>query len=553
MAPYSRRAAQPGVTSPPAQTTSGQTPPDAAQPSPPTAAGPGTPSHPPLNATGSATNRANPTAAEIRDAGVVTVSAPLVNAEITKLGGRFLSYQLKNYKASLAGDTQLDLVVVQEGGAYPVGVYSGNLNDAHVVYTLESAEGAAGQEQFTLGAGETLTMRLSGNLTDAVKITKTFSFNADSYLFKISVSLSSPVTNAVSLEWNQFNATLDDDPRINHNYYALLGADDKVKLVQLTEIEEKPSQTGSQKWVSLGDKYFMSAIIPASSPAPVVLGKDGQHFFARVGGGFQGAEFNIFAGPKSHEVLQSAGFNLERNVDLGIFAFVAHPLLAVVKFFYSLLGNYGLAIILLTLVIKLLFLPLTKKSFESMKAMQMLQPEIKALRERVQDPTKMNQEMMALYKKHNVNPMGGCLPMLIQLPVFLGLYNALNNAIELRHAPFALWINDLSSVERLDVMGIGVPVMVLLMGASMFIQQWTTPSSADPQQKKIMMMMPVIITISFVIFPFPSGLVLYWLVNNLISIVQQVYLAEHKKEDVYKATIFGSVVIFLFGYLLTLL
>ena len=188
-----------------------------------------------------------------------------------------------------------------------------------------------------------------------------------------------------------------------------------------------------------------------------------------------------------------------------------------------------------------------------MNAMQKLQPEIKALRDRIQDPTQLNQEMMALYKKHGVNPMGGCLPMLIQLPVFLGLYNALNNSIEMRHAPFALWITDLSSVERLEVFGIGIPVMVLLMGASMFLQQWTTPSSADPQQKKIMMMMPVIFTISFVIFPFPSGLVLYWLVNNLISIIQQVYLRSEKHASAIQGTFLASILIFFVGYVLTLI
>lgn len=188
-----------------------------------------------------------------------------------------------------------------------------------------------------------------------------------------------------------------------------------------------------------------------------------------------------------------------------------------------------------------------------MKAMQDLQPEIKALRERIKDPTELNQEMLGLYKKRGVNPMGGCFPMMLQIPVFLGLYNALLNAMELRHAPFALWINDLASPERLEIFGIGVPVMILIMGVSMIIQQWTTPTTADPAQKKAMMLRPFIFTGMFIVFPFTSGLVLYWLVNNLISIVQQVYLRGNSKASPLQATILASVGIFSLGYIITLL
>jgi YidC/Oxa1 family membrane protein insertase len=188
-----------------------------------------------------------------------------------------------------------------------------------------------------------------------------------------------------------------------------------------------------------------------------------------------------------------------------------------------------------------------------MKAMQDIQPEIKVLRERVKDPTELNQETLALYKKRGVNPVGGCLPMMLQIPVFLGLYNALLNAMELRHAPFALWITDLASPERLEIFGIGVPVMILIMGVTMFVQQWTTPTTADPAQKKAMMLMPFMFTGMFIIFPFPSGLVLYWLVNNLISIVQQVYLRGSSKASPLQATIIASVAIFGLGYIVTLL
>jgi YidC/Oxa1 family membrane protein insertase len=234
-----------------------------------------------------------------------------------------------------------------------------------------------------------------------------------------------------------------------------------------------------------------------------------------------------------------------------MFSFLAHPILALMKFFYSFIGNYGLSIILLTLLIKLGFLPLTQSSFKSMQAMQELQPEIAALRERVTDPNILNQELMTLYKKRGVNPLGGCFPMLIQIPVFLGLYNALLNSIDLRHEAFALWINDLSAPESLKLFGIGIPLMILLMGASMLIQQLTQPSTMDPQQKKIMMFMPVIFTGMFILHPMPSGLVLYWLTNNLISIVQQYSIRENRRISPLQATAYASLVIFSFGFILT--
>lgn len=273
----------------------------------------------------------------------------------------------------------------------------------------------------------------------------------------------------------------------------------------------------------------------------------------RLGSSSGKNEFQLFVGPNCYHDLQALGLQLERNIDLGWFTFLAQPLLGLLRFFHGLLGNWGLAIIALTLVIKLVLLPLTQVSFRSMKAMQDLQPEIKALRERIKDPTELNQEMLGLYKKRGVNPMGGCFPMMLQIPVFLGLYNPLLNAMELRHAPFALWINDLASPEHLDVFGFGVPVMILIMGASMIIQQWTTPSTADPAQKKAMMLMPFMFTGMFIIFPFPSGLVLYWLVNNLISIVQQVYLRGHSKASPLQATVLASIGIFTLGYIVTLL
>jgi len=172
--------------------------------------------------------------------------------------------------------------------------------------------------------------------------------------------------------------------------------------------------------------------------------------------------------------------------------------------------------------------PLTRTTFRNMREMQKIQPQMAKLRERLKDDQlAFQKEVMELYRRHHVNPFAGCLPMVLQLPVFIGLYNTLSLAIELRHAPFALWINDLSAPDRLMVLGVGVPVLTLFMGASMFLQQWLTPAQADPAQQRMMMFMPIVFT--FMFFKFPAGLVLYWLVNNLLTIGQQYLMMRSMK------------------------
>jgi YidC/Oxa1 family membrane protein insertase len=210
-------------------------------------------------------------------------------------------------------------------------------------------------------------------------------------------------------------------------------------------------------------------------------------------------------------------------MNLGWFGPISLLLLRIMNFSHRLTGNYGVDIILLTCLVKIVFWPLTQKSFKSMREMQKLQPEMQKLREKYKDDAKqMNTEIMELYKRHKVNPLGGCLPMVLQIPVFFGLYQLLANIIQLRHAPFVLWIHDLSAPERLDVMGYGIPVLTLLLGASMFLQQKMAPPAGDPTQQKIMMFMPLIFTFMFI--GFPAGLTLYWLTNNVLTIAQQYFV-----------------------------
>ncbi len=237
---------------------------------------------------------------------------------------------------------------------------------------------------------------------------------------------------------------------------------------------------------------------------------------------------SIYLGPKKYDILASYHAGLERSINFGIFYFLAKPLLIVLNWFYKFIPNYGVAIILLTILIKLIFYPLTNKSYESMKKMKELQPHIQRLKEMYKDDkVKLNQEVMELYKKYKVNPFGGCLPIIIQIPVFFALYKTLLVAIELRHAPFIkylpftdkYWLVDLSAKDPFYI----TPI---LMGISMYIQQKMTPTGGtDPIQEKIMLFMPIFLT--FLFLNFPSGLVLYWLVNNILSIAQQ-YFVEKK-------------------------
>ena len=281
---------------------------------------------------------------------------------------------------------------------------------------------------------------------------------------------------------------------------------------------------GDLKWVAFQNKYFGSALVPVQGTKAGVVYKEKDQVF--VGLEYESvqsaatASHIFYAGTKELEILEEKGNHLVRMIDYGWFgnkfAFLVKPLLKVLAYFYGVTQNYGWSIIFLTIIIKLLFFPLTHKSFKSMKGMTKIQPYVKVIQERNKDDRKqMNEELLELYKKHKVNPVGGCLPMLLQIPVFIALYHALFFSIELRGAPFIGWITDLSVADPYYV----TPV---LMGITMFLQQRMTPSIGDPMQQKIMMFLPIVFTFLFV--SFPAGLVIYWTVNNMLTILQQYYI-----------------------------
>jgi YidC/Oxa1 family membrane protein insertase len=283
---------------------------------------------------------------------------------------------------------------------------------------------------------------------------------------------------------------------------------------------------GNIWWIAQEDKYFTAALASIQRNNDVHIwswqkdNKEQGAEMAYIVTGEKG-EFLLYAGPKKIEILKTFGVGLEHIIDFGFFSPIARPLFWVLKLFYRILGNYGWAIILITIVVRIPFIPLINKGQKSMKKLQTMQPHMAALKEKYKnDPQKMQKETMELYKKHKVNPIGGCLPMLIQIPVFLALYQILLNAIEIRNAPFIWWLQDLSAKHPYYIL----PV---LMGLTMVIQQKMTPSGMDPKQAKIMMIMPIVFT--FMFLTFPCGLVLYWLVSNTLGIIQQYFVNKKAK------------------------
>ena len=325
--------------------------------------------------------------------------------------------------------------------------------------------------------------------------------------------------------------TYPAEPKVKNNRYDTAGAylfsDNSLQSNKIKDVSSASKRYDTSiLWSGFADKYFLSALLAEkNSIASVELKKNSAGFFESIvsspqftvnPGQSATVTHRLFVGPKDIDILKAQGNSLVQSLDLGWFTVIAKPLLYTLKFFYSYVGNYGVAIIIITIILKALFFPLTHKSFKSMKGMQKIQPEMTKLREKFKDDKdSMNKAVMELYRENKVNPMGGCLPMVVQIPVFFALYKSLMFSIELRHAPFFLWVTDLSDKDPYYV----TPV---IMGITMFLQQKMTPSNMDPMQQKMMLALPVVFT--FMFLSFPSGLVLYWLVNNVLTIGQQMYI-----------------------------
>lgn len=439
------------------------------------------------------------------EAGVdVIVETDLYRAVFSTKGAVIRSWELKKYKDN---DGMPVVLLKKPGMIPPLGLlFEGQDRDLpqRIIYR-------ASTERLILNEGNRQGELVFTYSNGGFSISKRFVFYNDTYKVDLSVETTNtpPYLLPLGTDFGVFNKEQRE-----HKGPVILIETDRKEFNE--KLKETRYFTGNIRWIAQEDKYFTAAIAPLTGVEGASVWKEGEMpEIALKLSPRKVQNLLLYAGPKEYDRLKGLDLGLEHIIDFGMFTFLAMPLFWVLKTFYSILGNYGWAIIVLTILVRIPFIPLMHKSQRSMKKMQALQPKMAEIKEKYKkDPQRMQKEMMELYRKHKVNPVGGCLPILLQIPVFIALYNILLKAIELRGAPFMLWIKDLSAKDPYYILPI-------VMGLTMVIQQKMTPSAMDPRQAKIMMLMPVVFT--FLFLSFPSGLVLYWLVNNILAIIQQYY------------------------------
>ncbi|MBQ3834818.1 MAG: membrane protein insertase YidC [Elusimicrobia bacterium] len=373
------------------------------------------------------------------------------------------------------------------------------------------------------------------------KITKIFDLSKD-YLHSATVKLEKLRQDAklpdIDFDWGPGLGTDDKELKENVSVTRVLGYT-STRPSKLEKIKEQNNPAQIYKWTAIDNRYFLAAFIPDNSlnfsnvgmikqnkrTAPIYMLSAKVKQEEQV----QTFSFKFYVGPKSYSYLKTFDMGLEKTVDFGFFGFLGRIAMSVLFAIYGLTNNYGWAIIIMTILIQILVLPLTLKTFKSTAAMKKIQPIIKDLQTKYKnDPKRLQVEMMNLYRTQKVNPFGGCLPLFLQLPIFWALFTTLRNAYELRYAPWVLWVKDLSASDSLFYMGsISFNLLPLIMGLGMFLQQKMTTATSDPTQRKMMYIMPLIFTLMF--WGFPSGLVLYWLTNSVVSMIVQFFVL--RKEE----------------------
>lgn len=497
----------------------------------------------------------------------IIVNTPLYTARLTETGAMLESVQLKHYRETTTEDASAKEMIPKslpfgtihtrfKGGTFPemgFGVYTADIKGEKPVLTVNDDK-------------KNLTFTLSDNL--GRKVQKRYIFSAQTYLIhleidiinasgtpindKLAVSLFAPVPEKASTYTFQGPSTLIS----NQVEHIKIKPKDVTRALQENK-ETLESLTGKPAWIANETRYFISAILPEKkdeTQVEISLAKKELQTYQPIEpeglvplkisyiypassipeGAKLSSGYDLYLGPKSYKILNRMDNQLAEAINFGWFDILAKPFLWLMNFIHDFIPNYGIAIIILTILIKIVLWPLGNMGYKSMNEMKKIQPLMAELREKYKDDKqRMNQELMNLYRTYKINPLGGCLPLLLQIPIFIAFYRMLYEAIELRHATFLLWIDDLSAPDRLFRFDFsvpfmqppyGIPVLTLVMGASMILQQKMSPPPGDPTQAKMMMFMPVVFTVIFI--NFPSGLVLYWLVNNILSIFQQYYIAK---------------------------
>ena len=478
---------------------------------------------------------ATPVQTAATSSGLIRVQTDTLNVSINPLGGDIVSLSLPAYPTRKdRPDLPFQLLEQNNNRTYVAqsGLAGRNGPDARANgRPLYSAE----QTSYQLAEGsDSLTVDLHFSEND-VNYIKRFTFTRGDYLIDVDYLIDNQSDSAwTGSLFGQIKRDGSGDPSsssatgmatfLGAAYWSSENSYEKLKLGKMDDNRLKQTVEGG--WIAWLQHYFVSAWIPSAEQQHVYqTRKDSQGNYivgfvspaVNLSAGEQATiSADFYAGPKVQDRLKEISPGLELTVDYGFLWFIAQPLFWVLSLIHSLVGNWGWSIILLTILIKLVFFPLSATSYRSMANMRRVAPKLQALREQYgDDRQKMSQGMMELYKKEKINPLGGCLPILVQMPVFIALYWTLMESVEMRQAPWIGWITDLSLKDPYFILPI-------LMGVSMFIQQQLNPTPPDPMQAKVMKMLPIIFTFFFLWFP--AGLVLYWVVNNILSIAQQWYI-----------------------------
>lgn len=477
-----------------------------------------------------ATTMATPTAVLATGGQTIRVETDLLLAEISTKGGDIRRLEFKEHKGTL--DKSKNLVLFQSVADNIYIAQSGligqeGLPDHRTTYSATS-------QVYKLATGsQTLEVRLQAPETSGIKVEQVYKFTRGSYVIDVSYDITNGTDKALQphgyFQLVRDRKPPDGDSAMLPTYtgLAVYTNSEKYQKVSFDDVDKgktsyaKTSQ--DEGWVAIVQHYFLSAFLPKGKiPREFYTKKlDSGLYTAGVVltaasipvGGRSSLSVPLYAGPQDTKTLEKLAPGLDLVVDFGILTVIAVPLFMVLHWIHGWVGNWGIAIILLTVLIKAIFYPLQAASYKAMAKMKLIAPKMQALKERYgDDRQRMQKAMMELYQKEKVNPMAGCLPIIVQMPVFIALYWVILASVELRHAPFYGWITDLSSVDPWYIL----PV---LMGASMIIQTKLNPVPPDPVQARVMQIMPIAFSVFF--FFFPAGLVLYWLVNNILSIAQQ--------------------------------
>ncbi len=470
----------------------------------------------------------------------ITVTTDVLTLSIDTVGGDVVHANLNEYSAELDSsdsfvllkDAQGHQFIAQSGLVGPQGIDLSSTNRPHYNVSADSFTLADGQDELRVP----MTFTANG-----IEYTKTYIFKRGSYALNVEYDVvNNSGNNATFGMYAHLRQNLMDDggsitmPTYRGGAYST--EDTRYKKYSFDDMQDRNlslNLADGQGWVAMIQHYFAAAWIPRNEPGTNLytrvignLGDIGVRMPNKTIATGDQAKFEatLWVGPKLQDEMAEVAPNLDLVVDYGWLWFIAKPLHMLLSFIQSFVGNWGVAIICLTFIVRGAMYPLTKAQYTSMAKMRMLQPKLQAMRERIgDDRQRMSQEMMELYKKEKVNPLGGCLPLILQMPIFIALYWALMESVELRHSPFFGWIHDLSAQDPYYI-------LPLLMGASMFLIQKMSPTTVtDPMQQKIMTFMPVMFTFFFLFFP--SGLVLYWLVSNIVTLIQQtlIYKGLEKK------------------------